>query len=299
MASSVLPVGLVQLSCGDDPAENLQRHEEAIDRAASQGARLIVLQELFRTRYFCDEERDDRFALAESVPGPTTEALALVARRLQAALVVPLFEKRAEGLFYNTAAVLDTDGRYLGKYRKMHIPDDPGYYEKYYFTPGDLGYRVFDTSVGRVGVLICWDQWYPEAARITALMGADLLVYPTAIGWHQDEEPTRRAEQRDAWRVIQRAHAVANGIPVVSVNRTGTEGAQTFWGSSFACNAHGRILADLPVEDEAVQVVELDLGETAYYRTAWPYLRDRRIDSYEPITERYLDAAPDAPSSSR
>lgn len=287
-----LNVGLIQLRSERDPEANLRRHLEAIEQAAAKGAQLVVLQELFKTLYLCDNQDSGKFALAEPVPGPTTHLLGELAGRLGVAIVAPLFEKRAEGLYHNTAAVLDVDGRYLGKYRKMHIPDDPGYNEKYYFTPGDLGYQVFETSVARVGVLICWDQWYPEAARITALKGADLLVYPSAIGWSGEDDEVLRSEQRDAWITIQRAHGVANGIPVVAVNRVGVEGGQTFWGSSFACNGHGRILKELPVDREAIDVAQLDLDQTTYYRTTWPYLRDRRVDSYGPITERYLDNRP-------
>ena len=287
-----LNVGLIQLHCERDSEANVQRHLGAIKQAADQGAQLVVLQELFRTSYLGDNQDPGKFALAEPVPGPTTDVLGELARGLGVAIVAPLFEKRAEGLYHNTAAVLDVDGRYLGKYRKMHIPDDPGYHEKYYFTPGDLGYQVFDTKVARVGVLICWDQWYPEAARITALKGADVLVYPSTIGWSPEDDDVLRSEQRDAWIIVQRAHAVANGIPVVAVNRVGVEGGQTFWGSSFACNGHGRILKELPTDREAIEVAQFDLDQAAYYRTAWPYLRDRRVDSYGPITERYLDNQP-------
>jgi N-carbamoylputrescine amidase len=257
--------------------------------AAEKGAQVVVLQELFRSLYFCDVEDYDNFLLAEAIPGPSTDTLGNLAKELGVVIVASLFEKRAEGLYHNTTAVLDADGTYLGKYRKMHIPDDPGYFEKFYFTPGDLGYKVFPTKFGKIGVLICWDQWYPEAARITALKGADFLVYPTAIGWamHQDEQTNE--DQYNAWQTIQRSHSVANGIPVVSVNRTGIEGPMQFWGGSFVSNAFGRVTYKAPHLEEEVHVEELDLTGSDRYRTHWPFLRDRRIDSYAPITKRYLD----------
>ncbi|RMG58644.1 MAG: acyltransferase, partial [Bacteroidetes bacterium] len=230
------------------------------------------------------------FSLAEAIPdGPSVQALSEVAARLGVVIIASLFEKRAQGLYHNTVAVLDADGRYLGKYRKMHIPDDPGYYEKFYFTPGDLGYKVFDTRYGRLGVLICWDQWYPEAARLTALKGAEVLFYPTAIGWALDQTEDVNQEQFHAWRTIQMSHAVANGVPVVGVNRTGIEGEMQFWGGSFVANAFGRLLYEAPHLEEAVHVQAVDLGASDYYRTHWPFLRDRRIDSYAPLTKRFWD----------
>lgn len=282
-------VGLVQMQCTADKAENLKNALVRIETLAAQGAQVICLQELFLTRYFCDSENHANFALAGPVPGPETAMLQATAARLQVALVVPLFEKRAEGLYHNTAAVIDADGSLLGVYRKSHIPDDPGYYEKFYFTPGDTGYRVFKTRYGRIGVLICWDQWYPEAARITSLMGAEILFYPTAIGWDVHASAETNREQFDAWRTIQRAHAIANGVHVVTVNRTGREGGQQFWGASFVANPFGTLLYEAPHEEEALHVQELDLGSSDRYRTQWPFLRDRRIDTYSPITARYLD----------
>jgi len=256
---------------------------------AAQGAQVICLQELFLSRYFCCTEDHANFALAEPVPGPSTKALQAVATRRQIVIVASLFEKRAEGLYHNTAAVIDADGSLAGIYRKSHIPDDPGYYEKFYFTPGDTGYRVFDTRYARIGVLICWDQWYPEAARITSLMGADVLFYPTAIGWDVTASEQTNREQYEAWKTIQRAHAIANGVHVVAVNRTGTEGGQHFWGGSFVCNPFGTLLYDAPHDEEAIHIENLDLGLSDHYRTQWPFLRDRRIDTYAPITARYLD----------
>ena len=247
---------------------------------------------LFTSLYFCDEENYDHFALAESIPGPSTERLAEVAKELGVVIVASLFEKRAQGLYHNTTAVLDADGSYLGKYRKMHIPDDPSYYEKFYFTPGDLGYKVFNTKFGKLGVLICWDQWYPEAARITSLMGAEILFYPTAIGWATSQDEPTNLEQYNAWQTIQRSHAVANGVHVVSVNRVGfeQEGRMKFWGGSFVSNPFGTILHQGSHEEEEFFVVEIDTDLTDRYRTHWPFLRDRRIDSYDPITSRYIDA---------
>lgn len=288
--SKKIKVGLVQMSCSADVEANLQKAIAGIREAARQGAQLVCLQELFTSLYFCDVEDHDNFKLAEPIPGPTTERLSQLAADLNVVIVASLFEKRAQGLYHNTTAVLDADGTYLGKYRKMHIPDDPGYYEKFYFTPGDLGYKVFDTKVARIGVLICWDQWYPEAARITALMGADFLVYPTAIGWDVNEpDPAQHDEQYAAWQTIQRSHAVANGIHVISVNRVGREADQQFWGGSFVSNPFGRLLYLAPHDEEVVHVQEIDIAQTEKYRTTWPYLRDRRIDSYQPITRRYID----------
>ena len=278
------------MSCEAHVAANVDKAETRIRDAAARGAQIVCLQELFTSLYFCDVEDHHNFSLAESIPGSTTDRMSKLAGELGVVIVASLFEKRAQGLYHNTTAVLDADGTYLGKYRKMHIPDDPGYYEKFYFTPGDLGYKVFDTKFARVGVLICWDQWYPEAARITALMGAELLVYPTAIGWDTAEiDPAQNTEQYNAWQTIQRSHAIANGVHVVSVNRVGREADQQFWGGSFVSNPFGSLLYLAPHDQEVVHVQEIDLAQTDKYRTTWPYLRDRRIDSYQPITRRYID----------
>ncbi len=282
-------VALIQMSCSSDPEENLEKAKTKIREAAEEGAQIICLQELFRSLYFCDVEDYDNFKLAEPVPGPTTEILQPIAKELGVVLIASLFEKRAEGLYHNTTTVIDADGSYLGKYRKMHIPDDPGYFEKFYFTPGDTGYKVFKTKYATIGVLICWDQWYPEAARITALKGAEMLFYPTAIGWHKDQDIETNEEQYEAWQTIQRSHAVANGIPVISVNRVGLEGEMQFWGGSFVTNAFGKTLHQAPFDEEEVHIQELSLSQSNQYRTHWPFLRDRRIDSYQPITERFLD----------
>jgi N-carbamoylputrescine amidase len=262
-----------------------------IREAAAGGAQIICLQELFRSLYFCDTEDYKHFNLAEPVPGPSTDLLSALAAELKVVIIASLFEKRAEGLYHNTVAVLDADGTYLGRYRKMHIPDDPAYYEKFYFTPGDLGYKVFSTRYGKLGVLICWDQWYPEAARITSLMGAEILFYPTAIGWATSQDQATNTEQYNAWQTIQRSHAVANGIPVVSVNRVGFEqnGAMQFWGGSFVANPMGSVIFQASHDQEEVAIIEIDTAQSGFYRTHWPFLRDRRIDSYQPITKRFLD----------
>ena len=286
---SVVKIGTVQMSCVADKAANLSKTIEQVRAAASKGAQIICLQELFTSLYFCDVEDHDNFLLAEAIPGPSTEALSAVAKELNVVIIASLFVKRAQGLYHNTTAVIDADGSYLGKYRKMHIPDDPGYYEKFYFTPGDLGYKVFKTKYATVGVLICWDQWYPEAARITAMMGADLLFYPTAIGWAHRQDEATNTEQYNAWQTIQRSHAVANGVPVVSVNRVGDEGDMKFWGGSFVTNAFGSLLYKASHDKEETVVTEIDMDKTDYYRTHWPFLRDRRIDSYGEITKRYID----------
>ena len=283
-------VGLAQLSCVGDKEKNIEKFSEKVRELAGMGAQVVVLQELFASLYFCDEERYENFKLAEAIPeGPTTQKFMALAKELGVVLVCSMFEKRAEGLYHNTTAVIDADGSYLGKYRKMHIPDDPGYYEKFYFTPGDLGYKVFGTKYCKIGVLICWDQWYPEAARITAMKGAEMLVFPTAIGWDERQREEDNREQYEAWQTIQRSHAVANGVPVVSVNRTGKEGGMQFWGGSFVTNAFGRVLYQAPHLEEALHVEELDLDESDHYRRHWPYFRDRRIDSYGPITKRFID----------
>lgn len=277
------------MSCTGNPTANFEKAVGLIRSAAQKGARIICLPELFRSLYFCDVEDYANFDLAESIPGPSTESLGKLAKELEVVIVASLFEKRTGGLYHNTTAVLDADGSYLGKYRKMHIPDDPGYYEKFYFTPGDLGYKVFNTRYGKVGILICWDQWYPEAARLTSLMGAEVLFYPTAIGWHKDQDNATNDEQYQAWQTIQRSHSVANGIPVVSVNRTGMEGDMKFWGGSFITNAFGRIMHQASHDQEEVHVEKVDLSGSDYYRTHWPFLRDRRVDSYQPITQRFID----------
>jgi N-carbamoylputrescine amidase len=281
------------MSCTADPKANLAHATEGIRTAAAQGAQIICLQELFRSLYFCQREEHSNFALAEPVPGPTTEVLSALAAELEVVIVASLFEKRAEGLYHNTAAVLDADGRYLGKYRKMHIPDDPQFYEKFYFTPGDLGFKVFQTRFARLGVLICWDQWYPEAARLTALRGAEILFYPTAIGWHPAEKEQYGAAQHTSWETIQRSHAVANGCYVVSVNRTGFEpsadGGLEFWGQSFVANPYGEVLARAATEQEETLVVRCDLSLIGEARVYWPFLRDRRIDAYGELTQRYID----------
>lgn len=279
------------MACSADVQANMDKAIVGVREAAAQGAQIVCLQELFRSLYFCDVEDHANFQLGEAIPGPSTDTLSAVAKELGVVIIASLFEKRAQGLYHNTTAVLDADGSYLGKYRKMHIPDDPGYYEKFYFTPGDLGYKVFETKFAKIGVLICWDQWYPEAARITSLMGAEILFYPTAIGWDVNEpDALINQEQYDAWQTIQRSHAVANGLYVVSVNRVGREADQQFWGGSFVANPFGRLLYLASHHQEEVHVQEIDLDKTEYYRTTWPYLRDRRIDSYQPITKRFIDS---------
>lgn len=284
-------IGLVQMSCVSSKEANLQKAIEKVHEAADKGAQIVCLQELFTSLYFCDVEAYENFELAEPIPGPSTEALMPVAKERGVVIIASLFEKRTQGLYHNTTAVIDADGSYLGKYRKMHIPDDPAFYEKFYFTPGDLGYKTFKTKFATIGVLICWDQWYPEAARITALKGAEILFYPTAIGWATSQDEATNEEQYNAWQTIQRSHAVANGVHVVSVNRVGYEqnGEMKFWGGSFVANPFGRLLYLASHEDEVVHVQVVDLHKTDSYRTHWPFIRDRRIDSYKPITKRFLD----------
>ena len=279
------------MSCSADKPANLQKALGKVKEAAAGGAQIICLQELFTSLYFCDVEDYENFKLAESIPGPSTEALSKVATEAGIVIIASLFEKRTSGVYHNTTAVIDADGTILGKYRKMHIPDDPSYYEKFYFTPGDLGYKVFKTKFATIGVLICWDQWYPEAARITSLMGAEIIFYPTAIGWATSQDKETNIEQYNAWQTIQRSHAVANGVHVVSVNRVGFEqnGAMKFWGGSFISNPFGTIIYQASHEKEEVIVQEIDTGKTERYRTHWPFLRDRRIDSYQPITQRFID----------
>jgi N-carbamoylputrescine amidase len=295
LSAGSLTVGLVQMSMSAAAADNDRAAENGIREAASRGAKLICLPELYRSRYFCQSQAQEPFALAEPVPGPATESLAELAAELDVAIVASLFEKRAAGLYHNTAAVIDGAAGYAGKYRKMHIPDDPRYYEKYYFAPGDTGFRSFATAAGKIGVLICWDQWFPEAARLTALAGADVLVYPTAIGWHPEEREALGSAQHDSWELIQRSHAVANGCFVIAVNRVGFEpdpagsGGIEFWGQSFVAGPDGRILTRAGSDGEAVLVETLDLNEIETARVGWPFLRDRRIDAYDGLTERLLD----------
>jgi N-carbamoylputrescine amidase len=281
---------LIQLSCDEDQSKNTEKTFSAIRAAASKGAQVICLQELFQSVYFCYEENPSFFDLAQTIPGPLTNQLGDLAKELGVVIIASMFEKRAAGIFHNTTAVIDADGQFLGKYRKMHIPDDPGYYEKYYFTPGDLGYLVFDTQFAKIGVLVCWDQWYPEAARLTALRGAEVLVYPTAIGWDLEEKNNEiNLEQYQAWQTIQRSHSVANGIPVISVNRVGIEHGQQFWGGSFVSNAFGRVIFQASHDQEEVAIVAVDVDSSEYYRKIWPFFRDRRIDSYSDITKRFND----------
>ncbi|MDP3665979.1 MAG: carbon-nitrogen hydrolase, partial [Sediminibacterium sp.] len=283
-------VGLVQMTCTSVPEENFSKAILKIRELALKGARIICLQELFTSLYFCDTEDYAHFKLAESIPGPSTHILSNLAAELSVVIIASLFEKRTQGIYHNTTAVIDADGAYLGKYRKMHIPDDPAFYEKFYFTPGDLGYKVFKTKYANLGVLICWDQWYPEAARITALMGAEIIFYPTAIGWATSQDEVTNTEQYNAWQTIQRSHAIANGVHVVSVNRVGLEqnGAMKFWGGSFVSNPFGTILYKASHDMEELAVIDIDTAKTDSYRTHWPFLRDRRIDSYQPITKRFI-----------
>ncbi len=286
-------LGLVQMTCSLSPDENLSKAIAGTRKAAAEGAEIICLQELFRSQYFCREENAELFNLAETIPGPSTEALTSVAKELQVSIVASLFEKRAQGLYHNTAAIIDADGTLLGKYRKMHIPDDPLYFEKFYFTPGDLGFQNFETRFSRIGVLVCWDQWYPEGARITSMQGANVLFYPTAIGWHPAEKAQYGAAQLDAWQTVQRAHSISNGVFVAAVNRTGFEGPPDngieFWGSSFVSDPFGRVLKQASTDKEEVLVVECDPKDMDEVRRNWPFLRDRRIDAYSPITQRWLD----------
>jgi len=291
--ANAFTLGLVQMSCGPDPAANLEKAGARIRQAARDGAQVICLQELFRSLYFCQREDPNLFDLAEPIPGPTTEHLARLARELAVVIVASLFERRTAGVYHNTAAVLDADGSLRGIYRKMHIPDDPLYYEKYYFTPGDLGFRAFDTRFGRLGVLVCWDQWYPEAARLAALRGAQVLLYPTAIGWHPREKADFGAGQQQAWELIQRSHAVANGLYVAAVNRVGHEGPADggleFWGSSFVSDPFGQVLGRASPDAEEVLIVPCDLRRLEETRRHWPFLRDRRTDAYGEITRRVID----------
>jgi len=293
-------VGLIQMACGPEPEKNLGHAAGMVRDAAARGAQVICLPELFRTQYFCQREDAALFDLAEAVPGPTTNKLAEVARAAKAVVLASVFERRAPGIYHNTAVVLDADGSIKGTYRKMHIPDDPLYYEKFYFTPGDLGFRAFNTEFGRIGTLVCWDQWYPEAARLTALQGAHVLFYPTAIGWHPAEKQEFGAGQHDAWRTVQRGHAIANGVYVAVVNRVGHENGNVngnlapgagleFWGGSFVADPFGAVIAEAPSDREEILIAEVDLRRLEEVRRQWPFLRDRRVDSYAAITQRFLD----------
>ena len=293
MSNRIITVGLPQMSISEDPVANLAKATERIRDAAAHGAQIICLQELFLGPYFCQTEDHAFFKLAEAIPGPTTAVFSDLARELGVVIIASIFEKRAEGLYHNTAAIIDADGQYLGKYRKMHIPDDPQFYEKFYFTPGDLGFRAWTTRFGRIGVLICWDQWYPEGARLTAMQGADILFYPTAIGWLPPEKAEYGERQQAAWETIQRSHAIANGAYVAAVNRVGleTSGGNNgieFWGGSFVADPSGRVLAKAGQAEETL-VVPCDLSQVDVVRTHWPFLRDRRIEAYGDITRRYID----------
>jgi N-carbamoylputrescine amidase len=282
-------VGLIQMRTIGNPDTNMARTVAGIKAAAQKGAQIVCLQELFRSHYFCQSEDQRNFRLAETIPGPTSETLAALAGEIEIVIVASLFEKRSPGVYHNTAVVVDADGSIAGKYRKMHIPDDPLYYEKFYFTPGDLGFPSFATRYGRVAALVCWDQWFPEGARLASLAGAEVLFYPTAIGWLDGESAETNEAQRDAWETAQRAHAIANGVFVAAVNRVGREGSLTFWGNSFVADPFGRVLARAAVDREETLIVSCDLGRIDEVRTHWPFLRDRRIDAYAPITRRLID----------
>jgi N-carbamoylputrescine amidase len=293
-SSPAITLGLIQAHSSADPAANFARALERIAAAARQGAQIICTHELFRSQYFCQSEEHENFKLAEPIPGPSTAALQKLARRLKVVIVASLFERRGSGLFHNSAAILDADGSLLGVYRKMHIPDDPLYYEKFYFAPGDLGFRAWPTRYGKIGVCICWDQWYPEAARLTALQGAEILFYPTAIGWHPGEKAEHGAAQHDAWETMQRSHAIANGCYVAAVNRVGWEKPAgepglEFWGQSFVAGPSGEILAKAAVDEEETLIVPVDLSRVETTRTHWPFLRDRRIDAYGDLSRRLID----------
>jgi N-carbamoylputrescine amidase len=293
---STMKIGIIQHRCVQEVGKNLDRIEEGIREAARQGARLVVLQELHNSLYFCQTENTELFDLAETIPGPSTERFGRLAKELDVVIVTSLFERRATGLYHNTAVVIEHDGTIAGKYRKMHIPDDPAYYEKFYFTPGDLGFHPIQTSVGLLGVQVCWDQWYPEGARLMALQGAQLLIYPTAIGYESSDTPEEQERQREAWMTVQRGHAVANGLPVIAVNRTGheadpsgqTNGIQ-FWGSSFVAGPQGEILYQAPKDEETVAVINVDLQRSENVRRWWPFLRDRRIEEFDGLCKRFID----------
>ena len=317
MPAEPIRVALIQMACVASTTENLEHAEEMVRQAARDGAQIVCLPELFRTQYFCQREELALFDLSEQIPGPSTNALSALARELGVAIVASLFERRAPGLYHNTAVTLDANGEIAGIYRKMHIPDDPLYYEKYYFAPGDLGFQAVDTSAGRVGTLVCWDQWYPEAARLTALQGAEVLFYPTAIGWHPAEKDEFGAAQYDAWKTIQRSHAIANGVYVAAVNRVGHEHGEVkfahgdvlanrasgpgleFWGGSFLADPFGRIVAQAGHEAEEIVVGKIDRALIEETRRNWPFLRDRRVDAYAGITQRFLDAASTEPKNTK
>ncbi len=290
-----LTVGLVQHACTANRQKNIEASEAGICKAVDQGAQLVILPELHSSHYFCQSEETANFDLAETIPGPTTEYFSAMARELRIVLVISIFEKRAPGLYHNSAVVIEKDGTIAGTYRKMHIPDDPGYYEKFYFAPGDLGFTPIDTSVGRLGLMVCWDQWYPEAARLMALAGADILIYPTAIGWDPRDDQDEKDRQRDAWVTIQRSHAIANGLPLLSINRTGFESApdggpgSQFWGGSFVAGPQGELLAEAPIDGEQVLIAKIDFRDSEEVRRIWPFLRDRRIDAFDGLTKRFID----------
>ena len=294
-----LTVALVQMACGSVPHENLVAAVAKIEDAARRGARVVCLPELFRSQYFCQTEDTALFDLAETVPGPSTEALGKVAGKHNVVIIVPVFERRTAGLYHNSVAVIDRDGSMAGLYRKMHIPDDPAYYEKFYFTPGDRGFQAIQTSAGKIGTLICWDQWYPEAARLTTLQGAEMLFYPTAIGWHPSERAREGESQRSAWQTIQRSHAIANGVFVAAVNRVGHEKPDAggdgieFWGSSFVCDPFGTVLAEASIDKEEILLTEINVSRVEEVRCHWPFLRDRRVDAYGGLTKRFFDQSDD------
>lgn len=288
MADAIVRIGLVQMACSENPEENLDRAVKGVEQAVEQGAQVICLPELFRSRYFCQTQHADLFDLAEPIPGPSTERLRPIARERQVVIIVPIFERRAAGVYHNSVVVIDADGSIVGRYRKMHIPDDPLFFEKYYFTPGDLGFHCFRTRYARIGVLICWDQWFPEGARLTALKGADMLFYPTAIGWHPHEKAMYGDEQHSAWETVQRSHAIANGLFVAATNRIGVEGNLEFWGRSFIADPMGKLIARAE-QEETVLIADCDLKRIEYVRRNWPFLRDRRIDAYNGIGHRLLD----------
>lgn len=284
----IVKVGLIQMACGEDAKANLKTADQGIRQAAGQGAQIICLQELFRTPYFCQTEDSENFKRAEEIPGPSTQSMSQLAAELEVVLILPLFEKRSTGIYHNTAVVLDADGSIAGRYRKMHIPDDPGFHEKFYFTPGDTGFQTISTRFGKIGVLICWDQWFPEAARLTALSGAQILFYPTAIGYQAFDEAVAQ-KQAQAWQTIQKSHSIANGVFTVAVNRVGQEGNVTFWGKSFVSDPFGEILVEASAKEPEVLIVDCDLGLIEETRQGWPFLRDRRVDAYQNLTRLYID----------
>ena len=294
-----LTIALVQMACGPVPKENLSSAVAKVEEASRRGAKVVCLPELFRSQYFCQSEDPALFDLAESIPGPSTEALGKVAGQLNVVIIVPVFERRTAGIYHNSVVVVDSDGSIAGLYRKMHIPDDPAYYEKFYFTPGDRGFQAIQTSAGKIGTLICWDQWYPEAARLTTLQGAEILFYPTAIGWHPSEKAREGESQRSAWQTIQRSHAIANGVFVAAVNRVGHEKSVAggdgieFWGSSFVCDPFGTVLAEASIDKEEILLAEVNVGRVEEVRRNWPFLRDRRVDAYGGITKRFFDQGDD------